>query len=261
MWRAKYFLSPYRVKVPFFGKSNQTRLIKNRQNVQKSARREAQKRGFQSAASRHAQRWMIQPKRKNQRIPEKTKKRMAGRRRPWMSCPRPGMRKLAREAITLPADPCPLFMAAGLPVDIPLSSPGLTGCLLKGIQPFKFWFFAFFFSHVASLLTGSSPSGPQSCTDHRAHRGLPPCSARPPLSKSRSLGFGPSCRSALHRDNALHHADWGSGQGIFCRWHNRPRDGHGGESGVPRTQRPGQGHRPRGLCFGNPCASGIDSAP
>src|SRR5262245_8716541 len=50
---------------------------------------------------------MIQPSRMIQSTAARTNCTTAIRNLPCRSCPKPGMKKLARAAITLPADPCP----------------------------------------------------------------------------------------------------------------------------------------------------------
>ena len=87
--------------------SSLRRVITFDQPPARKAEGSTQERGFQRAASRQAHRWMTQPSRKNQSAPVKRKKRIAASRRPWINCPSPGMKKLAREAMTLPAEPCP----------------------------------------------------------------------------------------------------------------------------------------------------------
>ena len=62
-------------------------------------------RGFHSAASRMDQRWMIQPSRNHQSTAASTNITAALISRPWISCPSPGMKKLASAAITLPVEP------------------------------------------------------------------------------------------------------------------------------------------------------------
>jgi len=57
------------------------------------------------AASRMDQRWIIHPNRKNQSTEARTNMKAARRRRPWSNCPKPGMKKLHRAAMTLPAEP------------------------------------------------------------------------------------------------------------------------------------------------------------
>lgn len=64
-----------------------------------------------------AQRWMIQPAQKIQAMAAPTKNKIAGKMRPWTSCPSPGKKRLHSAAMTLPPDPWPVDMGENIPAE------------------------------------------------------------------------------------------------------------------------------------------------